>query len=114
EPLIEEGRKTVADLFRSQGYRTAMIGKWHLGMNFSRTADFYEKPDFDACTGVDYAGVIRNSPVSNGFDYFFGISASLDMPPYIYIENDRFTEMPDRMTRNTGKKFWREGPTAPG
>ncbi len=48
EPLIEEGRKTVADLFRSQGYRTAMIGKWHLGMNFSRTADFYEKPDFDA------------------------------------------------------------------
>lgn len=114
EPLIEEGRQTVADLFRSQGYRTAMIGKWHLGMNFTKTDDFYEKPDFDACTGVDYSGPIQNSPVNNGFDYYFGISGSLDMPPYIYIENARFTELPDRVTKNTGKKFWREGPTAPG
>lgn len=113
EPLIEEGRKTVADLFRSQGYRTAAIGKWHLGMNFAKTPDFYEKPDFDACTGVDYAGTIQNSPITNGFDYYFGISGSLDMPPYIYIENDRFTEQPDHVTKNTGKKFWREGPTAP-
>ncbi len=113
EPLIEKGRKTVADLFRSQGYRTAMIGKWHLGMDFAKTPDFYEKPDFDACEGVDYSGVIRNSPVSNGFEYFFGISGSLDMPPYIYIENDHFTELPDRITKNTGKKFWREGPTGP-
>ena len=114
EPLIEDGRKTVADLFKSQGYRTAAIGKWHLGMNFSKTPDFCEKPDFDACTGVDYAGVIQNAPVSNGFDYYFGISGSLDMPPYVYIENDRFTELPDHVTKNTGKKFWREGPTAPG
>lgn len=111
EPLIEEGRKTVANLFKEQGYHTAMVGKWHLGMSFAKTPEFYELPDFDACTGVDYGAPIKASPVSNGFDYFFGISGSLDMPPYIYIENDRFTELPDRETVNTGKKFWRSGPT---
>lgn len=113
EPLIEEDRKTVAHLFQEQGYHTVMIGKWHLGMSFSKTPDFRELPDFDACTGVDYAAPIQRSPVSNGFDYYFGISGSLDMPPYLYIENDRFTELPDHETVNSGKKFWRKGPTGP-
>ncbi len=113
EPLIENGRKTVADLFREQGYRTAMVGKWHLGMSFTKTPDFYEVPDFDACTGVDYGGPIAFSPVAYGFDYFYGISGSLDMPPYLYIENDHFTEPPDRETAGTGKAFWRKGPSGP-
>ena len=42
---------------------------------------------FAACSHVDYSGKIQRSPISNGFDYFYGISGSLDMPPYIYIEN---------------------------
>ena len=111
EPLIEEGRKTVADLFKENGYRTVMIGKWHLGMSFSKTPDFQEVPDFDACSGVDYKGRIARSPVSNGFDYYYGISGSLDMPPYVYIENNHFTEMPDHETESKGKKYWRKGPT---
>ncbi|MDY3997593.1 MAG: arylsulfatase [Blautia sp.] len=113
EPLIEKERMTVADIFKSRGYHTAMVGKWHLGMSFTKTPEFYELSDFDACIGVDYASPIASSPVSNGFDYFFGISGSLDMPPYIYIENDHFTELPDHETVSTGKKFWRKGPTGP-
>jgi arylsulfatase A-like enzyme len=113
EALIEDGRKTVADLLRGQGYRTAAIGKWHLGMNFAKTAEFEFRDGFETCPGVDYAAPIAKSPVTNGFDYFYGISASLDMPPYIYIENDKFTHLPDRETEGGGKGFWRKGPTAP-
>lgn len=112
-PLIEKGRTTVADILKTQGYKTLAIGKWHLGMNFARTADFKPADDFDVWTGIDYAGKIENSPITNGFDYYFGISASLDMAPYIYIENDRFTALPDHETEGTGKKFFRKGPTAP-
>ena len=34
------------------------------------------------------------TPTSNGFDYFFGIAASLDMSPYLYIENEHAVEIP--------------------
>lgn len=113
EPLIEEGRKTLADMMKANGYRTAMIGKWHLGMNFAKEEGFKELPNHAACDHIDYSGKIERSPVSNGFDYYFGISASLDMPPYIYIENDHFTALPDHSRKGTGKGFFREGPTAP-
>jgi arylsulfatase A len=84
-PLIEEGRMTVASLLKSKGYNTACIGKWHLG---SELPSMDGKPASGSNT--DWKGVIRQGPISNGFDYFFGILGSLDMPPYIYIENDRF------------------------
>lgn len=111
--LIEDGRMTVADLFRQNGYRTAAIGKWHLGMNFKTDDTFVEREDYETCPGVDYGGKIEKSPITNGFDYYYGISASLDMPPYIYIENDHFTALPDHETVDYEKRFWRLGPTAP-
>jgi arylsulfatase A-like enzyme len=43
---------------------------------------------------VDYSKPIANGPVARGFDYYFGISASLDMPPYIFIENDHTVGLP--------------------
>ncbi len=115
KPIISEGRKTVADLLKMAGYRTCIFGKWHLGMEFATDKTFHEQPDFDACPGVDYAQPIRRGPTSNGFDTFYGISASLDMSPYVYIKDDRFTAIPDHtIEKSTGKEFWRSGPTAPG
>lgn len=111
-PIISEGRRTVADFMRDQGYWTACIGKWHLGMSFHRTEDFIEEPDFASCNGIDYSEPIEGGPCSNGFDFYYGISGSLDMPPYAYIENDRFTSVPNRITEGKGKGFWRKGPTA--
>ncbi len=96
EALIEPERSTVASLLGENGYDTACIGKWHLGMGFPTTdgkpANSTAKTAEELATkcNVDWGGKIENGPNSVGFDYYYGISASLDMHPYIWIENDRF------------------------
>ena len=81
--LIEEGRTTVASFLKENGYSTACIGKWHLGMDW-QTKEGISLPDNDPAVcewgthtnpDVDYARPIKNSPVTRGFDYYYGISA---------------------------------------
>ena len=105
-PLIDADRLTVAGVLKQQGYTTACIGKWHLGLGLPTTT---EKSSADK-TGknVDWSGRITGGPVDLGFDYYYGISASLDMPPYIYIENDRFVG-----AATATKAFPRKGPAHP-
>jgi arylsulfatase A-like enzyme len=106
-PLISPERPTVASLFKAKGYRTACFGKWHLGLGWAgQTTD---DPVLKGGT-VDYAKPLSDSPLSHGFDTFFGIAGSLDMPPYTYIDNDRITALPTEITGEGGRK----GPTAPG
>ncbi|MDW7659214.1 MAG: sulfatase-like hydrolase/transferase, partial [Bacillota bacterium] len=112
--LIEKGRMTVAQYLRQNGYKTAAVGKWHLGMNFAKRSSFAEAEGFEQSEGVAYDQPISCSPIDYGFDYFFGISASLDMPPYAYLENDRFTQIPAHWTAGEGKGFYRRGLTAAG
>ncbi len=85
-PLIAPNRTTVAGLLRSRGYHTAAIGKWHLGLGWAGgPSDVIDIDDIK----LDYSRRVAHGPVDLGFDYFFGISASLDMAPYVWIENDR-------------------------
>ncbi|MDY3070167.1 MAG: arylsulfatase [Parabacteroides sp.] len=103
EPLITKDRITIASLLKRKGYTTACIGKWHLGWDWT----FKNKNNNE----VDFEKPIKNGPTSVGFDYFYGFCGSLDMPPYVYVENEHITALPDRETVNTGMGFWRKGPT---
>lgn len=104
EPLIEEGQVTIASLAKSAGYRTAMVGKWHLG--------FREK---------GYEQTLPGGPIDCGFDSFFGLRASTDIPPYFYIRGNRATKLPiDHIEANHSEQwspiqgqFWRAGEIAP-
>ena len=71
--LIEEGLPTIASVLKSAGYRTAAIGKWHLG--FGNAGD----PDFNQ--------PLKPGPLELGFDYFFGTPYSQNEPPGVFIEN---------------------------
>ena len=120
--LIEQGRLTTAQLLKNQGYNTACIGKWHLGMDWVKKEgkDVAELNIESASQvhNVDYSKPIKNGPNSVGFDYYYGISASLDMVPYTFIENDRVAKLPSVekefpmfLGREKGK--CRKGPAAP-
>ena len=105
--LIDTDRSTIASMLRKKGYATAAIGKWHLGLGSEAVTD-YSKP-------------LSPGPNDVGFDYFWGIPASLDMAPYTYVENDRILTSFDgeetgdsEKRRDGGDGFWRAGPVARG
>lgn len=123
-PMIPPSRVTVAAMLKARGYRTAVIGKWHLGMNFA-TTDFNPPNNVaslgGAPTNIYWAGEITDGPTARGFDHFFGCSASWDMPPYAWIKDDRFVaaEMvtaprrPEQLSP-TRSVFGRGGAMSPG
>ncbi|MDB4385034.1 arylsulfatase [Opitutaceae bacterium] len=80
--LIEDGRMTVASLLRDNGYRTAMVGKWHLGMDFPGTPD-----------NRDWTQPVKDMPLDKGFDYFYGIPASLNYGVLAWFEG-RYAKVP--------------------
>lgn len=87
--MITTDRRTVAQMLSENGYNTACIGKWHLGWDWEYKNGANNKKD------VDFSKPIKNGPTDRGFDYYYGIPASLDIAPYVYIENNKVTSLPN-------------------
>lgn len=104
-PLIAPDRLTIGSLAKRHGYRTACIGKWHLGWDWpippARAAEFNEKPTSDlpptsgqrAVWSDVFSQSIPGGPHSRGFDLYFGTDVP-NWPPYCFIENDRTMGIP--------------------
>ncbi|WP_443938511.1 sulfatase family protein [Pedobacter sp. MW01-1-1] len=104
EALINPERLTAAKILKKAGYHTAYIGKWHMGWDWAKSDD----------KKIDFSKPVSNGPNQDGFDYAYGFSGSLDMPPYVYVENGKSTAIPTKETENTDDQgFWRKGLTAP-
>lgn len=109
-PVIENDQVTIASYLSGVGYSTAMIGKWHQGLE-----------PVQENLAFDFSEPLQGGPLDRGFDTFFGIHASLDIPPYFYIRGRTATAIPTE-TINAGSSeghadgwnhiqgaFWREG-----
>lgn len=125
--LIENDRPTVASLLKSHGYQTAVVGKWHLGVdwvvnkgheNLLNTEGYGISAEMNP-DDIDFTKNPTQGPKTIGFDYSYILPASLDMPPYCYLENQKLTELPTAYTDGnkletgyTGP-FWRAGKMSP-
>lgn len=87
--LIERDRTTIASLLRENGYNTAMIGKWHLQMEFAG----------EKGKDRDWSAPFVGGPIDYGFDYFFGIPASMNYGILTYLENDKVLDPPVLWTK---------------
>ena len=74
--VIRPEQTTLADIFKSVGYTTAAIGKWHLGLGGQQGQQ-------------DWNGFISPGPSDIGFDYSCLMAATADRVPCVWIENQR-------------------------
>jgi arylsulfatase A-like enzyme len=102
QPMIEQSRTTMASMLKRNGYETACIGKWHLGFDWALkpnapadpVKDVYDSWEKTTQDYIDFSKPVKQGPTERGFDYYYGITASNNMIPFVYIENDRIVQQP--------------------
>jgi len=89
--LIEADRLTLPQMLREQGYTTACIGKWHIGMSFhDKEGKLITDGTIEGVKQIDYSRSIPDGPIHRGFDHFFGtVCCPTTSWLYAYVEGDR-------------------------
>ena len=105
--IIGKDRLTVAGLLKQNGYNTACIGKWHLGMDWPKEVkNIKSQKPVNPETGEAseeqktqwqkiFSQRLGDGPTTRGFDYYFGTDVP-NWPPYCFIENDKTVGIPSR------------------
>ncbi|MEM6690546.1 MAG: arylsulfatase [Planctomycetota bacterium] len=83
-PLIEKGRLTLPSMLKSHGYKTEMIGKWHLGFDWPKKSG----GTTNKLNEIDFSAPIKGGPNAIGFDHWFGDDVP-NWPPFAWREDDR-------------------------
>lgn len=71
---------TLAHVFQDAGYKTAVIGKWHLGLGTPGVK-------------TDWNGIVKPGPLEIGFDYSFLLPNTNDRVPCVYLENHQVVNL---------------------
>jgi len=128
KPFFAQSDVTLPQVLQNSGYKTAAIGKWHLGWHWpfinKPTGRFVTKKGenkFYQPQDIDWKKAIKGGPLDHGFDYYFG-DGTINFPPYAWIENDRVIKAPNAVMtmQNIGQKVkegsweFRMGPKVEG
>jgi arylsulfatase A-like enzyme len=106
--VLEPARLTVAEMLQERGYDTAILGKWHLGLNWVTTDG---QPANAQGTNVDYSQPFTGGPIHHGFDTYFGDDV-INWPPYTMIRDDRTIGIP--VGNANGQPYTPPGGVLPG
>ncbi len=117
ESVFKPDDFTIAKMFKSKGYNTAVVGKWHLGWNWKAiengnpprdSKSYNRKVKVYGPESLDWDKPIPEGPLEQGFDYYFG-DGTINFPPYCFVHNDRVTEVPTIMMNTSKFKAIPEG-----